>query len=446
MGNLHRRLLALGLCAFLPAVGTPAGALRELARVPLNQLEGLLQRPDGSLLVTDASGHQLWQVEPDGTTRVFAKLDEVPLAIVAFGAGYALTAQQREPDRAAMARAGGPPAIGFFSHLGPEVLLLDAQGRVQRRLRGPDGSFFNGLERVGEALLVSDSTAATIWRVDPRSGAIRPWLRDPLLAGVDGRFPGANGIQLAGGHLYVANSTADMIYRVAVDAAGEPAGGLERVAQVAGPDDFAVAADGTILLPSNDRLVAVTPGGSQSVLGGTCTGCDAARLSRDGRTLYAVTHGFGPAPGPGIVYAYDMGSTPAMANPLGLKAHHITARVRDIARATAWYRDVLGFTVARQGEGMAGALKFTDMRMPGFGVSLVQFAQPATDVAAGQPLLPDWVHIVFSAPDPDALYRALQTRGEHLAMHGPPPSGPVKTFLVYDSEGNEIEIVPEDEP
>ena len=446
MGNLHRRLLALALCACLPAGVTLAEGLRELATVPENALEGLLQRPDGSLLVSDAGAHQLWQVDADGTTRVFAKLDAVPLAIVPFGEGYAVTAQLREPDRAAIARAGGPPAIGLFSHLGPEVLLLDAKGRVLRRLPGKDGSFFNGLERLGDALLVSDSTAATIWRVDPRSGTIRPWLRSPLLAGVDGRFPGANGVQLAGRHLYIANSSANALYRVAVDAAGEALGGLEHVADVAGPDDFAVAADGTILLPSADRLLAITPGGSQSVLASNCTGCDAARLSRDARTLFVVTHGFGPDPGPGRVHAFDTGSRQVTSNTLGLKVHHITARVRDIVRATAWYHDVLGLAVTRQGERMQGALKFADLRMPGFGVSLVQLAQPATEVAAGQPLLPDWVHIVFSSPDPDALYRSLQARGEHLAMHGPPPSGPVQTFLVYDSEGNEIEIVPEDEP
>jgi catechol 2,3-dioxygenase-like lactoylglutathione lyase family enzyme len=182
------------------------------------------------------------------------------------------------------------------------------------------------------------------------------------------------------------------------------------------------------------------------VLGSGCTGCDAARLSRDGRTLFVVTHGFGPSPGPGTIYEIDVGSTASMRNPLGLKAHHITARVRDIARATAWYHDVLGLELAEHGERMEGVMKYATLRLPGFAVSLVQFAQPATEVAAAQPLVPDWVHIVFSVPDPDALYRALQARGEHLAMHGPPPSGPVESFLVYDSEGNEIEIVGEDGP
>ena len=446
MSNLRRGLMAFLLCASAFGGNALAEGLRPLATVPTNALEGLLQRPDGSLLVTDAVAHVLWQVTAEGSARVFAKFDAVPLAIVSVGEGYAVTAQRREPDRAALGRLHGPPPANLFSHLGAGVLLLDANGKVLRHIRGPDGSFFNGIDRLGDALLVSDSTAATIWRVDPRSGAIRPWLRSPLLAGVDGHFPGANGVQVAGGLVYIANSSANAIYRVAVDTAGEPAGKLERVADVQGPDDFVVVADGTILLPSADRLLALSPGGRASVLAAGCTGCDAARLSRDGRTLFVVTHGFGPAPGPGHIYTFDTGSTQAMGNPLGLKAHHITARVRDIARATAWYRDVLGLEPAEHGERMDGAMKYATLRLPGFAVSLVQLAQPATEVVAAQPLVPDWVHIVFSVPDPDALYRSLQARGEHLAMHGPPPSGPVSSFLVYDSEGNEIEIVAEDEP
>ncbi|MFM2289949.1 MAG: Glyoxalase/Bleomycin resistance protein/Dioxygenase superfamily [Pseudomonadota bacterium] len=135
-----------------------------------------------------------------------------------------------------------------------------------------------------------------------------------------------------------------------------------------------------------------------------------------------------------------------MTNPLGLKVHHITARVHDIVRATAWYRDVLGLQPGEHGERLGGAMKFATMLMPGFAVSLVQLDQPATEVAPGEALLPTWLHIVFSVPDPDALYRALQARGEKLAMHGPPPTGPIRSFLVHDSEGNEIEIVAEDGP
>jgi Glyoxalase/Bleomycin resistance protein/Dioxygenase superfamily len=81
-------------------------------------------------------------------------------------------------------------------------------------------------------------------------------------------------------------------------------------------------------------------------------------------------------------------------NPLGLKLNRITARVRDIARATAWYRDTLGFTVGETGTTPNGAMKFAYLHLPGLGISLVQLDLPATEVAPGQQLLPCWVQCI----------------------------------------------------
>jgi catechol 2,3-dioxygenase-like lactoylglutathione lyase family enzyme len=128
-------------------------------------------------------------------------------------------------------------------------------------------------------------------------------------------------------------------------------------------------------------------------------------------------------------------------NRYGLKAHHVTALVTDIQRATAWYKDMLGFKVIRQGSRLEGAMKYADLRIPGFGISLVQIQQPALEPAAGQLVRPAWVHIVFSVADPDKTFRHLKERGARVSTRESAASGPVKTFLLYDSEGNEIEIV-----
>jgi catechol 2,3-dioxygenase-like lactoylglutathione lyase family enzyme len=127
-------------------------------------------------------------------------------------------------------------------------------------------------------------------------------------------------------------------------------------------------------------------------------------------------------------------------NPLGLMAHHITARVHSVARASAWYHDVLGFRLLSQGERLGGTMKYADLEIPGFGVSLVELDQPALAVEPGQALVPSWIHIVFAARDPDHLYRTLRDRGVHVFTRGP-ETPRVTTFLMYDSEGNEIEIV-----
>ena len=73
-------------------------------------------------------------------------------------------------------------------------------------------------------MAISMVGAATIWRAEPRSGRLQPWLRDARLAGPGGRFPGANGLKVAAGFVYVANTAGNALYRIAVDAAGTPRG------------------------------------------------------------------------------------------------------------------------------------------------------------------------------------------------------------------------------
>jgi catechol 2,3-dioxygenase-like lactoylglutathione lyase family enzyme len=133
-----------------------------------------------------------------------------------------------------------------------------------------------------------------------------------------------------------------------------------------------------------------------------------------------------------------------MQNPLGLKAHHVTARVRDVQKVTAWYCDVLGLECVDRGERLGGQMKFSNVALPGYSISFVQLASPAEDARAGVAIVPSWVHPVFSVPDANALYRRLLERGERVATFGPVPPI-VKQFLLYDCEGNEIEIVSEGE-
>jgi len=130
------------------------------------------------------------------------------------------------------------------------------------------------------------------------------------------------------------------------------------------------------------------------------------------------------------------------ASPLGMKFHHITARVSDIKRAIGWYQEVLGFEVRATGTALNGAMQFAHLHLSGFDVSFVQLAHPALEVSAGQPVLPSWVHVVFSVDDPDSLYRHWKWEGLSVSVRGS-DAGHVDTFLLFDSEGNELEIVAE---
>jgi catechol 2,3-dioxygenase-like lactoylglutathione lyase family enzyme len=132
-------------------------------------------------------------------------------------------------------------------------------------------------------------------------------------------------------------------------------------------------------------------------------------------------------------------STPP-ANPLHLRAHHITANVADLDRAAAWYQRMLGFTVVERGQ--HGALAFVELAAGEFGVALIK--NPSTTATANERTnVPHWVHIVFAVPDPNATYRLLQSKGATVHTRDDIVRGPVRSFLVKDSEGNEIEIVGE---
>lgn len=128
-------------------------------------------------------------------------------------------------------------------------------------------------------------------------------------------------------------------------------------------------------------------------------------------------------------------------NPLGLKAHHITASVLDIDRATKWYQDMLGFKIVKQGSYQSGAMRFAELEIPGFGVGLIQLPGASGKTTTTASAQPSWVHIVFSVPDPNAAYQHLKQRHADVFTRAEPGPGPVTTFLIHDSEGNEIEIV-----
>ena len=68
-------------------------------------------------------------------------------------------------------------------------------------------------------------------------------------------------------------------------------------------------------------------------------------------------------------------------------------------------------------------------------------AVPGTP-GAGAGAVPTRVHPVFSVPDPEHAYQELVRKGVRVATHGPIVT-PVRSFMFYDCEGNELEIAAE---
>ena len=127
-------------------------------------------------------------------------------------------------------------------------------------------------------------------------------------------------------------------------------------------------------------------------------------------------------------------------NPLQLKPDHATAAVVDLDRAVRWYESILGFKVVNRGDRPNGT-RFADLAIAGFGIGLVQNAGTSAPSASGA--RSGWIHIVFSVPDPAQAFATLKSRGADVATRGNQAPAQITTFLLHDSEGNEIEIVQE---
>lgn len=140
-----------------------------------------------------------------------------------------------------------------------------------------------------------------------------------------------------------------------------------------------------------------------------------------------------------VVVAFALPAAAQTAqNPLGLKPDHATAAAADIDRAVRWYQEMLGLRVTNRGERPNGS-KFADLEMPGFGIGLVQNPGPASPSTT--PARSGWIHIVFSVPDVARAYATLKERGADVSTRGNAEPAQITTFLLHDSEGNEIEIV-----
>jgi catechol 2,3-dioxygenase-like lactoylglutathione lyase family enzyme len=129
-------------------------------------------------------------------------------------------------------------------------------------------------------------------------------------------------------------------------------------------------------------------------------------------------------------------------NPFGLKVHHVTAAVINLTRAVDWYQKVLGFKLSQQGA--HGAMQFAVLGIPGFEVALVQTPE-INSASQVNENVPHWVHIVFSVADPNQMYRILKSQGAAPYTRDNDQSASLKSFLIRDSEGNEIEIVAADD-
>ncbi|KAK3346552.1 hypothetical protein B0T25DRAFT_462459 [Lasiosphaeria hispida] len=280
-------------------------------------IENIAVRPNGDLLLTQLSfgpGTHLFSIpNPSGPSPAVTTVHTFPTVATLFGiteaapdlfvlvggnastpgAFYAWTVDFRHAGGGASAS----PAITEIAHLTDAVVP-----------NGVTSIPAHGRDEVG-VVLVADSLAGLVWRVDAASGAYDVAVRVPELAppvGAGASAVGVNGLKWHRGYLYWTNSALVGVYRVRVGRDGMVGEGamVEKIAAIDAGflDDFAVDEDGVVWVVTNsdNRLLAVRVGDGESVvvrggvadravLGGTAAAFGRGRS--DGKVLYVTTCG-----------------------------------------------------------------------------------------------------------------------------------------------------------
>lgn len=258
-------------------------------------LESIVVRRDGTLLIADHHSHEIIRVTPAGTRSVLGRADaEIT------GLGLDLDDTLYITGR----RAGGPET----------VFRVDRDGRAEPWVEVRDARFLNGMALLRPGVfLAADSFGGAIWRIDVRTKAVDRWLGHELLQPnpQNARIPGANGVKLFDGAVYVSNSGRASVLRIPLNpdgAAGAPAIWAEGVVI----DDFAFAENGDLYGTTHifNSVVVLRRDGSRATIATAADGVTGSTAVAFGGTeadagrLYVVGDGGAFLPPPtGIVPA-----------------------------------------------------------------------------------------------------------------------------------------------
>ena len=278
-------------------------------------LENIAVRGDGSILVTVLNRKELWYIPaPDADLRV------EPMLLHSFD--YPATGiVETDPDVFYVCTFGIATLERIdMRHWTPAVPV--AATRVLTFDRS--GAVLNGCCLIApRIILIADSVAGLIWRVDLSddgfAATARVWLQHESMAfDPDNPLnpqPGINGVRFASrtNYLYYTSTTRKLFMRVAVDPLNhEPAGDPEFVAGGTMADDFCVDEDTGVAYVTTHRentidRIPLRPGASRVVVAGEpfteqLIGPSSAAWARGatdyGRVAYVTTDGGTTAPPP----------------------------------------------------------------------------------------------------------------------------------------------------
>ena len=267
------------LVAFLLAsAGAPfkvnPPSLHEIYQFPNGTwIENIAVRNNGNILVTLANAPELWEVI--STTK--REANQARLV--------------HNFTRAEMTTGITELASDVFAVATPDsvwkVDLNDHGKRVPTRLATLPAGNLNGmatLNRESGTVVISDSQAGLVWRLDTNTGNYTVILKDETMAAntKEGLLLGINGIQVHGDYVYYVNTPERLFCRIPVDLmTGQAVGATEIISRNAIADDFAISDQGVVYLAGLRENVAIQlfANGTQKVVAG----------SRNSTTLMTAT-------------------------------------------------------------------------------------------------------------------------------------------------------------
>ncbi len=118
-----------------------------------------------------------------------------------------------------------------------------------------------------------------------------------------------------------------------------------------------------------------------------------------------------------------------------LRIGHVVLKVRDLDRALAFYRDLLGFKVASEMSNVMIFLTATGENHHDLGLLRMGDQAPAA-----QPNAVGLYHVAIQLADEDAIRRAHALLRDRGLLKGAVDHGVSRSLYTIDPDGNEIEL------
>lgn len=240
-------------------------------------VENLALRRNGKILATTLSSPDIYQVDPEGRKplKLIHHFDTATSCtgitkmgreqFYAIAGNFSLSTFQAVPGSWSLYKVDLRPYRPMVTKSKPARVSLVASF--------PGSIFLNGITVLSKSkkwLLVSDSGAGVVYRVEVKTGKVVKVLEDELMQPQSPSVFGINGIEIWNDQLYFTNSDRNILARMLIEDDGTSRASAVLVTSVNGPDDFSFNKEHNVVVAQSgvDLLGRVADGGEIVTLAG----------------------------------------------------------------------------------------------------------------------------------------------------------------------------------